>query len=631
MLQDFRASIGQYGKWLVVLIAIPFVFVGVESIFFSGAAVEEAAEVDGEPISRLELEQAVQRQRSYLLQRLGEGYADAIDEKSLRTPALQSLIATQALANRAGSHGMGVPPQLIAKVLGDAELFWVDGRFSRDNYLVYLQQMGYTPQTHNRFLAREILVNQLVRGVSQTAFVTPSERSAALTLLEETRDFHYLAIPFGSIDDQPEPAAEEIEDHYQQYPDRFTTPEQVVLNYLELSRETIEKQVNVDDEQLRERYQERVNAAAAAMQRVVAQILVESRPDGSHLAKLESVERDLSAGKPFAEVAASQSEDRLTAEGGGELGPYVAADYPPQLRAAIESLQVGQVSPPVETEQGWHIVTVLREDQPRVGSFAEEREALHREIALEESQQKFSEQLDRLGELAYTSEDLAAVATQLGVELRISDPMTRDGGGAALGEFPKVVEAAFGSQVLEDGYASPVIEIGEGRAMVVELNQHRPATLRPLEQVRDDILRILKVERAGQLAAERGQQIKVRLDAGEALADIAADERLEWHAHLDVGRYDGQLDRELVSRVFDLTAGQAESRAGVFSREDAAVVYQVIDIHPGSPDAVPAARQDELAAAQLGAVSRRQLDRYQALLMASAQVHIRPLAPEGEQ
>ncbi|MFZ5653076.1 MAG: SurA N-terminal domain-containing protein [Pseudomonadota bacterium] len=633
MLQDFRASIGRYGKWLVVLIAIPFVFFGVESIFFSGAAVDEVAEVDGESISRLELEQAVQRQRSYLMQRLGEAYSDAIDEKSLRAPVLQSLIATQALANRAVDHGMGVPPQLIAKVLQDAELFWVDGRFSRDNYLVYLQQMGYTPQSHNRFLTRELLVDQLVRGVTQTAFVTASEFSTALTLLEETRDFHYLTIPFDGLDDQPEIAAEEIEQYYRQHPDRFTAPEQVVLNYLELSRDAIEPQIEVDEAQLRERYRERVAAAEAAKQRVVAQILVESRADGSHRDKLEAIERDLSAGKPFADVAAAQSEDRLTAERGGELGPYVAADYPPQLREVIESLQIGQISAPVETEQGWHILTVLREDQPEVGSFAEEREKLRREIMREQAQQRFSQLLDRLGELAYNSEDLAAVAGQLGLELKVSSPMGRDGSGERLGAFPKVVEAAFGDQVLEDGYPSPVIEIGEGQAVVIELREHRPAALRPLDQVREEIRGILNAERAQRLATERGQRIKARLDAGESLADIAAEQRLEWHAHLDVGRYDQQLDRELVEKVFGVPARQAESapRSGVFAGADAAVVYQVIDIHPGSPEVVPAARQRELATALLGAISRQELDRYQALLMAAAKIDVQPLALEEAQ
>lgn len=628
MLQDFRAGIGKYGKWLVVLIAIPFAFFGVETIFFGGASVEEVASVDGERISRLELEQAVQRQRSYLLQRLGDIDPSVIDEALLRGPALENLVATQTLANRARGQGMGVAPQLIAKVLSDARIFWVDGKFSQDTYLVYLRQMGYTPQTHNRFLAREILVSQLARGVTQTAFVTPQTLSRAIALLEETRDFNYLKIPLQDMRDEVQVSAEQIESYYRDHEQEFTTPEQVVLNYVELSQQRIADQISVDEETLRERYQERVRAAEAASKRIVAQIFVRDREDDAHRAKLAQIEGELSAGRPFGEVAAAESEDPLTAEQGGEIGPYVAEDFPAPLRKAIEDLEVGEISAPVETAQGWHIVSVVREERPELGSFEEARESLRAEIAAEKARDQYVEQLAQLEELAYTSADLAAVAERMALELQVSAPLRRDG-GEGLGAEPQVVEAAFSEPVLEDGYASSVIELDGDRALVVELREHRPPTLKPLDQVRPRIVDALESEQATALALERAARLREQLETGVSIADVATEADLDWYAHLDVGRYDRQFDRTLLEEVFAVPASRTLPATGVLAQDDGVAVYQVKDIHPGNLDAVPVERRQELHSTLAGARASQEFNAYQALVLATADVEIAEGATEA--
>ena len=627
MLQDFRAGIRTHGKWLVVLIAIPFAFFGVETIFFGGASVEEVASVDGERITRMELEQAIQRQRSHLLQRLGDIDPSVIDEALLRGPALENLVATQALANRARHQGMGVAPPLIAKVLSDARIFSVEGKFSQDSYLVYLRQMGYTPQTHNRFLTREIVVSQLARGITQTAFETPQTLSRAIALLEETRDFNYLQIPLQDMRDEVQVSAEQIESYYRDHEQEFTTPEQVALNYVELSQPRIADQISVDEETLRERYQERVRAAEAASKRIVAQIFVRDREDDAHRAKLAQIEGELAEGRPFGEVAATESEDPLTAEQGGEIGPYVAEDFPPPLRKAIEDLKVGESSVPVETAQGWHIVSVVREERPEVGSFEDVRESLRAEIAAEKARDRYAEQLAQLEELAYTSADLTAVADHMGLELQVSAPLTRSG-GEGLGAEPKLVEAAFSEPVLEDGYASSVIELNGDRALVVELREHRPPALKPLDQVRPQIVDALESEQATALALERAAQLRERLDSGASIVDVATEVDRDWYAHLDVGRYDQQLDRALLEAVFAVPASRALPATGVLAQADGVAVYQVKGINPGNLDAVPVERRQELRSALAGASASREFSAYQALVLAAADVKVVKAATE---
>ena len=628
MLQDFRAGIGKHGKWLVVLIAIPFAFFGVETLFFSGASVEEVARVDGERISRLELEQAVQRQRSFLLQRFGDIDPAVIDEEMLRGPALESLVTTRALANRARAEDMGVAPELIARVLKDAQLFWIDGKFSQDSYLVYLRQMGYTPQTHNRFLAREILVSQLARGLTQTAFVTPPELSRAVAILEETRDFSYLSLPLGELREEVEITDAQVEQYYRDNAEQFTIPERVVLNYVELSEQAMATEVVVDDEAVRARYEDRVKAAEAASQSIVAQIFVRPQEDGSHTEKLERISRALAEGEAFSVLAATESEDPLSAENGGEIGPYVPEDFPPRLREVIEGLEIGAVSTPVETDQGWHILSLVREDRPEVAPFEEVRDELRAEIAAEKAREQFGEQLAQLEELAYTSADLSSVAEQLALPLQVSEPLTRSG-GEGLGADPKVLSAAFSEPVLDEGYASPVLELATGRAVVVELKERHPPTVQPLEVVRAEIVEQMAAERATALAGERAAELRKRLDAGEPIAEVAADADLEWHAHLDVGRYDQQFDRALLESVFSAAARGSLPISGVVARAEAVDVFQVKAIHPGQLEALPEARQRELQQALSGARASREFNAYEELVVAAADVEVREMSDQS--
>jgi peptidyl-prolyl cis-trans isomerase D len=282
----------------------------------------------------------------------------------------------------------------------------------------------------------------------------------------------------------------------------------------------------------------------------------------------------------------------------------------------------------VETAQGWHIVSVVREERPELGSFDEVRESLRAEIAAEKAREQYVEQLVQLEELAYTSADLAAVAERMALEPQVSAPLRRHG-GEGLGAEPKVIKAAFSEPVLKDGYASSIIELDDDRALVVELQEHRPPTLRPLDQVRPVIVDALESEQATALARERAARLREQLETGVSIADVAAEADLEWHAHLDVGRYDRQFDRTLLEQVFAVPASRTLPATGVLAQHDGVAVYQVKAIHPGNLDAVPVERRRELRSALAGARASQEFNAYQALVLATADVEIAKGATEA--
>lgn len=631
MLQSFRDGMGKYGKWLMILIAIPFALFGVESFFFRGASVEEAASVNGQRITRLEVQQAIERQRAQIMARFADIDPAVIDNKALYAPALQNLITTRVYDDRAQKEGMGVAPALIAQVLKDAALFQQDGRFSKNQYLAYIGQLGYTPQTHSRFLARELLASQLARGIASTGFMTKPALERALGDLEQTRDFRYLTVPLpkakaGAQTDVDEAATRA---YYDAHPELYIAPEQVVVNYIELSVDQIAAGIQIDEGELKSRYQHRVDAAEAAKQTILSQILIKPRADGSHQKILHELQAALAAGADFAELARAKSEDALTAGQGGEIGPYDPDKFPTPLRSALDGLKIGQVTPPVETEMGWHLVKLVREDKPTVGSFEAEHDAMAAEFRKEKAGDLYQSQIERLREAAYTAENLSVVATSMGLPLNTSPAITRDG-GEGIASDPQVVSTAFSEEVLKGGYVSPLVEIDGARAIVLELKEHAPQQRRAFAEVKADIAAVLTIERNLAQARERAEGYRKRLLAGESLEKIARSEHLEWQANSGVRRYDTDAESDVTKHAFEIPEKSPLPFVGTFDNANGVVVFQVIGIHSGDPAAVPKQRWQQFERAMLEATAGGELSAYQGALLASAKVDIRP-QPKDEQ
>ena len=622
MLQNFRDGMGRYGKWLIVLIAIPFAFFGVQTFFFRGASVEEAASVNGDRITQLEVRQAIQRQRAQIMARFADIDPAVVDDKALYGPALQSLVTTRVYESRARREGMGVAPALVAEVLKDSGAFREGGKFSTNQYLAYIGQLGYTPQTHGRFLARELLASQLARGILGTGFMVQSTLERAIADIEQTRDFRYLTVPLAKADTSTNIDEVTARAYYDGHPDLYIAPEHVVVNYIELSVDQIARGIAIDENELKARYKQRVAAAEAARQTIVSQILIKPRADGSHQKILHELQAALRAGADFAELARTKSEDPLTAGQGGEIGPYDPEKFPTPLRSALDKLKLGQVTPPIETDEGWHLLKLAREDKPTVGSFEAERDAMAAELRKEKARALYQSQTEHLGEAAYTAESLASVAESMNLPLNTSPAITRDG-GEGIGSDPKVVSAAFSEEVLKGGYISPLIELDGERAIVLELKEHTPQKRRAFADVKTDIEKVLITERELAESRARAETYRKRLLAGEALEKIARGEHLEWQTNSGVTRYDTDANSEVAKHVFDVPQKSPLPWVGIFDTANGVVVFQVVSIHAGDIAALPKPRRQQMERALSEAVAAGELNAYQGALLASAKIETR--------
>ncbi len=295
----------------------------------------------------------------------------------------------------------------------------------------------------------------------------------------------------------------------------------------------------------------------------------------------------IDAGDAFEELAREFSADTGTAANGGDLGWLGAGDSPaPEFEDALLAMNEGDVSAPVRTEYGFHLI---RLDGVRTGTgqdFAEVQDELLARLREDAAAEIYSELVDELDERALESLDgLAPVAAAMGLELKTVEEFTRSG-GMPLGYNPQLVDTVFSLEVLEDGENSPVLEIEEGRAVVVEVTDHRLPEVLPLEEVREQIEAQLRRDEAIVLAAAAGETLISRLNSGEDADALAGELELEWSRPRGLRRGSPDVPADLSAAVFRAArppSGESAPYTGQILASGDFAVYRVAKVNPGQP------------------------------------------------
>ncbi|MBS7660404.1 SurA N-terminal domain-containing protein [Pseudomonas lalucatii] len=523
MLQNIRDnSQGWIAKTIIGLIVVLLALTGVEAVFTGTSNSQNAAEVNGEKVSLNQLGQAVEMQRRQLLQQLGKDFdASLLDEKLLREAALNGLIERTLLLQAAADADFAFSEQALDQLILQTPEFQVDGKFNADRFDQVIRQLGYSRLQFRQMLAQEMLIGQLRAGLAGSGFVTDAQIEAFARLERQTRDFATQRVPADTAAVQL--SDDDVKAYYEAQASQFMSPEQVVLEYLELKKDAFFDQVEVAEEDLQSAYQNEI--ANLAEQRRAAHILVEvgdSLSDEQAKAKLEEAQKRLQQGEDFAALAKELSDDPGSAAEGGDLGYAGQGVYDPAFEGALYALGEGEVSAPVRSEFGWHLIKLLGVQAPEVPSFDSLKDKLVRELKARQVEQRFVEVAKQLEDLAFEASDLVQPAQELGLEVQTTAAFGREG-GEGLAANRQVVQAAFSAEVLEDGSNSASLELDPSTVVVVRVKEHRKPERLALEQVKESIRAHLIRVRASEAAKAQGEELLAALRDGKAPAERAEE------------------------------------------------------------------------------------------------------------
>jgi peptidyl-prolyl cis-trans isomerase D len=402
-------------------------------------------------------------------------------------------------------------------------------------------------------------MRELPSQIGATALVTDPDVDNYLRLRDQTRDFHYIRL------DKPVPASTEVGDdeigaYYKAHTDEFMVPEEVSVHYLELDASTLEIDETPDDSVLKDRYEKEKARYVTSEQREAAHILVKVEGSGTPddqraaLAKAQDIEKKIRDGGDFAALAKEFSADLGSRNLGGELGWIDRGTTEEAFETALFGLAAkGDVSAPVLGSEGYHIIALNDIRPGKTRTFEEVKPELAREYTDGERERVYSEKAGRLTDLAYEDpSSLETAAKALGLTAMTTPLFGRQGGTEGITANRAVVQAAFSDAVLVQNNNSEAIDLGGNHLVVVRLAEHKAATPKPLEQVRDNVRERIVAERVQREAKERADRLYAELQGGKSLADIAAASSLAVEEQKGLGRQAANLDGRLVEAVFHM-------------------------------------------------------------------------------
>ncbi|MBR9874068.1 MAG: peptidylprolyl isomerase [Vibrionaceae bacterium] len=508
-------------KIILGLIILSFVFAGVGS-YIVGGSNNAAAKVGNTDIPRGEFEMAYQNERNRMQAQLGDYFsqmlADPAYVESFRKSVLDRMINDVLLDQQAEALGLRISDEQVRSMILEMPQFQSNGQFDQEIYQASLRRAGFSPDTFAEYMRRELVREQLLNALQTSEFTLPGEVQVQGELFTQTRDIRTIVIDFEEFAKNVELTDEEIQDYYKANQDNFTRPEQAKVAYVELSAEALKKQTEVSDEEVQKYYDEHLDKYSSEEQRRVAHILVE----GGDEAKAQAILDQLNNGAEFAALAEEKSDDFGSAENGGDLG-WIERDVmdPAFEKAAFALEKVGDVSGLVKSDFGYHIIKLEELKDSVATPFADVESEIRQELVDQKAVDKFYELQNELERVAFEYPDsLDDASKAVDQEVKTTGFISQADAPEVL-RNPAVMQAILSPEVKEDGLNSEAIEVAPEHIVVVRVEDVRPETVLPLDEVKDQVVTELSRVKGEQGALELGTKVVTALKEGktEVLAE----------------------------------------------------------------------------------------------------------------
>ena len=638
MLQSIRESTSGPFAWIVVaIITVPFAFFGIET-FRSGGGDATVAKVGDEKITQRELQVGYEQRYQRLQQMMGESFDPSlIQGPQFRRTVLDDMVREQVISSYVDDSGLRGTDAAVFDYLQQVPAFQVDGEFSPQAYRDTLSANRRQPDAFEAQVAASIATEQLQRAIGQSALVAPGEVDLAYRMQHQQRRFSQVTFTIADFRDDVSVSEEDIQARYEAQSQRYTTPEQIRLHYIEVNQSQLTPTGEPDEEALRAVYEDQRGRFTTPEARKTSHILIKtgdrSHGDAKALAE-EARSRIVEGGESFDEVARELSEDGGSAQSGGDLDWVERGVMVPEFEDALFAMEEGEVSLPVETDFGWHIIKLesIRAETTKPFDDADVQARIREIYQRDAAAERFQSLTEELETLAYESLDaLEPAAEATGLPLEQTDWFSRQG-GAGIAANDDVIETAFSPIVLEDGENSRLIEIEPGRVVVVRVSDRQPEELRPLDDVREEIRSELVNEAAAAKARQQAESLLTSLkDTGtfsaalsaQALEKTVIDSGLIERDETE-GRGGARLSPRVVRTIFSQprsAAGQPEGMGQLTVAGGDVVVYALETVEdPRVPTA--GAERQTVADRAAALAARQELAAWEAAVRAETRIKV---------
>ncbi|WP_028024907.1 peptidylprolyl isomerase [Enterovibrio calviensis] len=554
MMERLREGVNSIAvKIILSLIIFSFAFAGVGGYLAGGTEVP-AAKVGDLEISRSQFEQAYQNERAQMQSQAGEFFSTLLSDPSylaqFRRSVLDRMVDQSLLDQEADRLGLRVSDLQIKQSIREMQAFSSNGVFNNDLYLSALRRNGLSPDQFAEYVRQDMVREQLVNALLNSEFALEDELEALYKLEGQTRTVRTLTLPLADFADQADITAEQKAAYYEQNPGQFVRPEQYKLSYVELTGAGVADVADITDEEAKTYYEANLASYGTSEQRKVSHIMIQG-DDSAAQDKAKEVLAELNAGADFAELAKTRSDDTFSAEQGGQLDWFDKGVMDAAFEdAAFALVNAGDVSDVVQSDFGFHIIQLDEVKPSDAKPFAEVRDEIIARLKQQHAAEKFYALSNELAEKAFEMPDnLDEAAASANTNVTKTDFIALNELSGSLAN-PTVVQALQTPEVREDGLNSDIIEIAPEHVIVVRVDEVRPETVLPYEEVEAQVTTLLKRQEGEKAANALADTLLAELNDGNDAGVNASGYVFSKAAEL--ARM--SPEREVVELVFTLPA-----------------------------------------------------------------------------
>jgi peptidyl-prolyl cis-trans isomerase D len=557
MLQALRNKLHGWPSIVILGICVLAIsFFGIESYFMSQTDTY-VAKVGKQEIGQQQYQDRMNQLRQQASAEQGDQFdSGAFEQMPAKLGVVNQLIDEKLLTQAGDDLGMTVSNQAVRDLISSIPAFQLNGQFDGTTYRTVLTMQGKTPTTFESDIRASLAPSVIPDAIAASTIVTDADVDRYINLRLQRRDVRYVVLP------RPAPADSVVTDaqidaYYKQHQTDFVSPERVSLQYVEVSQADAKPATAPSDADLKKRYDDEKQRFVQPEQRLVSHILVNVPKNATPaqqkaaLAKAEGIASQATSAN-FAKLAAEDSEDLGSKRQGGDLGWLEKGVATQAFDDALFGLQKGQISKPVLSDEGYHIIWLRDVRSGMTKPFAEVREQLVKELQGAGRDKGYNDLAGKLTDKTYQNPaSLEPAAQALNLPIKTTALFARTGGDG-LAANPKVIQAAFSEDVLAQGNNSSLIDLGNSHAVVIRVDKHLPAAPQPLADVRDSVSRKILDERAVAAARQAADALLDRLRKGESMDAVAASVGAKLQSATDVVRSQPVLPPALSEQVFAL-------------------------------------------------------------------------------
>lgn len=502
-------------RFFIIVFALSFISWGATSQL-TGMGRNNAITVNGEHIHIQDIHKEYLSQKRQLQTLLGEEVPLELEMKfGLGNRVVDRLIIEKLLESEAKEMGLAASPKAVRHNITHTAAFLDEtGAFSKTRYKDMLRTVGSTTNVYENTLKKQYNIdnfNKIFASFLDDDFLLDSLREYEGKQL----DVQYVVLNNQKGKRKIKPSLEEVKAYYDAHQDAYRLPEKRHFDVLTLTAKSMLEKIQVSEEDLHAYYEEHKDMYKISDQRRVQHILLKTKSDA------EAAKQRLDEGASFENLVAELSEDSFSKKNKGDLGFSTKEELLPEISDVAFSLDINEISEPVQSDLGVHLIRVTDKKAPKQKTYAEVRSVLEENLKQDNAEDLYFDTLDALEASMDQGKTLAEAAKEASLKIRSYKNVKAEDVSLDMDDVWR--DTAFA--LSENEISAPLEKDGVESVSFVQLTKISEEKLQSLKDVSSDIRTQLIALRLKENTQTRAEEYLQQLNKKDTLNTVAVSEK----------------------------------------------------------------------------------------------------------